>query len=491
LWPEEEKLAHHLIKLQEFAFAWTEEEKGKFLSDYFDPVVIPIVEHILWNLKYIPIPPGIFPRVVEIIKSKITAGVYEPSNSSYRSRWFCVLKKDGKSLYLVYDLQPLNAIVVKDAGLPPMVEQYAKLFGARGCYGIFDLMVGFDQRALAPQSQDLTTFQSSLGTLRLTSIPMGYTNSMQIQHGDLTFLLQNEIPDIAVPFIDDVPVKGPPIRYEIGPNLFETLPKNPGIHRFIWEHFVKVDQILQRVQHAGGTFSAAKSHISVPSAVVVGHLCTYEGHLPDMAYVQKIVDWPICQSLIEVWGFLGTIGTIRIFIKNYVTIAHPLVCLTRKDVEFTFGKQELEAMKKLKVLVKNSSAICAINYASGNKVILAVDTSSIAIGYILSQMGANAKRYPSRFGSMTLSERESRYSQAKLELFGLFHALKDCRIWIIGVKNLVVEVDTKYIKGMINNPDIQPNATINYWISAILLFDFQLCHVPGHSHGPDGLSRCP
>jgi hypothetical protein len=59
------------------------------------------------------------------------------------------------------------------------------------------------------------------------------------------------------------------------------------------------------------------------------------------------------------------------------------------------------------------------------------------------------------------------------------------------VKNLVVEVDAKYIKGMINNPDIQPNATINRWISAILLFDFRLRHVPGHAHGPDGLSRRP
>jgi len=41
-------------------------------------------------------------------------------------------------------------------------------------------------------------------------------------------------------------------------------------------------------------------------------------------------------------------------------------------------------MKKLKVLAKNSPAICAINYASGNKVILAVNTSFIAVGYILS-----------------------------------------------------------------------------------------------------------
>jgi len=92
--------------------------------------VIPTVEHIPWSLKNILIPPEIFPHVVEIIKSKIAAGVYEPSNSSYRSCWFCVLKKDGKPLCLVHDLQPLNAVVIKDADLPPMVEQYTKSFGA-------------------------------------------------------------------------------------------------------------------------------------------------------------------------------------------------------------------------------------------------------------------------------------------------------------------------------------------------------------------------
>lgn len=59
------------------------------------------------------------------------------------------------------------------------------------------------------------------------------------------------------------------------------------------------------------------------------------------------------------------------------------------------------------------------------------------------------------------------------------------------MKNLVVEVDAKYIKGMINNPDIQPSAAVNRWIAAILLFDFQLRHVPGKEHGLDGLSRRP
>jgi hypothetical protein len=42
---------------------------------------------------------------------------------------------------------------------------------------------------------------------------------------------------------------------------------------------------------------------------------------------------------------------------------------------------------------------------------------------------------------------------------------------------------------MLNNPDIQPNKTINCWIASILLFDFKLVHIPGATHGPNGLSR--
>ncbi|KAI0349512.1 hypothetical protein OH77DRAFT_1364277, partial [Trametes cingulata] len=44
---------------------------------------------------------------------------------------------------------------------------------------------------------------------------------------------------------------------------------------------------------------------------------------------------------------------------------------------------------------------------------------------------------------------------------------------------------------MLNNPDLAPSASMNRWIVAILTFHFHLVHVPGTSHGPDGLSRRP
>jgi hypothetical protein len=53
-----------------------------------------------------------------------------------------------------------------------------------------------------------------------------------------------------------------------------------------------------------------------------------------------------------------------------------------------------------------------------------------------------------------------------------------------------VEVDAKYIQGLLNNPDLQPDAAVNRWIQAILMFHFALTHVPAtRFQGPDALSR--
>lgn len=114
--------------MHEDAFAWNEMEKGSFRDEWFDPIVIPVIEHVPWAFKNIPIPAGIRDRVIQIIKEKTEAGVYEPTNSSYHSRWFCVVKKDGKSLRLVHSLEPLNAITIKDAAVPPHVDPLAESF---------------------------------------------------------------------------------------------------------------------------------------------------------------------------------------------------------------------------------------------------------------------------------------------------------------------------------------------------------------------------
>ena len=479
------------MTLHQDAFAWDDSERGHFREDFFSPIEIPVVPHTPWVLRNIPIPPGIYDEVCAVIKRKIDAGVFEPSNSSYRSRWFCVLKKDGKSLRIVQSLEPLNKVTIQHSGVPPFTDQLAEHFAGRACGSLMDLYVGYDERALAQSSRDYTTFQTPYGAMRLTTLPMGWTNSVPIFHEDVTKILQSEIPHVTQPYIDDVPVRGPASRYILPNGEAETIPENPGIRRFIWEHLQDVNRIVQRMKYCGGTFSGYKSLICAPEFTFTGHRCTFEGRLPEQSRISKIENWGPCHDLTDVRSFVGTIGVCRMFIRNFAHRAHHLVKLTRKGAEWEFGEKQLAAMIDLKEALISSPALRPIDYHSEAPVILGVDTSYIAIGSILSQCDLdNPKlRYIARFGSITLNEQEARFSQPKLELYGLYRALRSWKLYLIGVRNMIVEVDAKYIKGMLANPDIAPSASINRWILSILMFHFTLVHVPGSHHGPDGLSR--
>ena len=156
---------HHFMCLHEAAFAWNDAERGHFREDFFPPIEIPTVPHKPWIVKNLPIPPGIYDQVCKEIQRKIDAGIYEPSNSSYRSRWFCVVKKDGTSLRLVQSLEPLNAVTIAHSGVPPISEQVVEQFAGRACGAMLDLYIGYDERALADSSRDYTTFQSPFGAL--------------------------------------------------------------------------------------------------------------------------------------------------------------------------------------------------------------------------------------------------------------------------------------------------------------------------------------
>ena len=493
LQPAERDLMDDFMCKQQAGFAWNDTERGRFRTDFFPPVEFPTVPHVPWVQRNIPIPPGLYEEVCGIIRKKIDAGVYEPSNSAYRSRWFCVLKKDAKSLRLVHSLEPLNAVTIQHSGVVPIPDHLAEQFAGCSCGAMLDLYVGYDERLIAESSRDLTTFQTPYGALRLVTLPMGWTNSVPIFHDDVTFILQPEILHVTIPYIDDVPVKGPPSRYLLTDGTYETILLNSGIRRFVWEHFENLNRVVQRMKYCGGTFSGLKLTVCAPEITVLGHRCTFEGRLPDESRVVAIRKWGPCKSLSEVRAFLGTIGVIRIFIRNFAHRANALIKLTRKDVPFEFGPEQIQAQDDLKDALLDSPALRPIDYTSTAPVLLAVDTSYIAIGFHLCQCDIEdtRKRYYNRFGSITLNDRETRFSQPKLEIYGLYRALRALRLYLIGVRNLIVEVDARYIKGMLQNPDIAPSASINHWIMAIMSFHFILIHVPGSRHGPDGLSHRP
>jgi hypothetical protein len=170
LQPEEEKLLLHVLKANEMGLAWTEEEKGWFSDEYFSPVKIPIIEHIPWAYKNLPIPAGILHNIIQIFKDKTAAGVYEHSNMSYCSCWFCI-KKKSDALHLVHDLQPLNVVTICNLSITPIADQVIESMAGGACYSMLGLFVSYDHCTLDITSHDLTTIQSSISAVRLTCLP--------------------------------------------------------------------------------------------------------------------------------------------------------------------------------------------------------------------------------------------------------------------------------------------------------------------------------
>jgi hypothetical protein len=142
---------HDFIQNHETAFAWTENELGSFRPNFFPPIEFPVIPYMPWVEQNIPILTSLYEEVCRMLK-KIDAGIYEPLNSLYRSRWFCVMKKDGKSLRTVHSLEPLNKVTIQHSGIVPIPEHITEQFCGRACGGVLDLYVAFDERKVAESS---------------------------------------------------------------------------------------------------------------------------------------------------------------------------------------------------------------------------------------------------------------------------------------------------------------------------------------------------
>jgi hypothetical protein len=80
-------------------------------------------------------------------------------------------------------------------------------------------------------------------------------------------VLRDCIPDITMPFLDDIPIKGCPVAEKdktIGPD---------GCRKFVATHMDDCEKVLQKLEDARFTFSGEKSAFGQPEIMIVGHLC--------------------------------------------------------------------------------------------------------------------------------------------------------------------------------------------------------------------------
>ena len=105
-------------------------------------------------------------------------------------------------------------------------KHIVKFFNNQVCYIILNLFVIFNQQYLNSHFKNLTIFQTLLKAFQLTFILIRYTNSQQIIHANIIFILNNEILYIYINYINNVLIKDSIIQYKTIEELYKIILKN-------------------------------------------------------------------------------------------------------------------------------------------------------------------------------------------------------------------------------------------------------------------------
>ncbi|KAL3702292.1 hypothetical protein R1sor_020314 [Riccia sorocarpa] len=477
----EKKKFEEMIRSYEKVFSFSAEEIGCVDPKVIAPMVIFTVLHVPWDLKPIPVPRAMLPKLINLLKEKMRMGILEPSMAPYSSRWFTILKKNG-SLRFIQDLQPANSVTIRNVGTGPIIDDVVDEFAGRAIYSVGDLYSGYDQFQLAVESRDLTTIRTPLGLMRMCTLPQGATNSVAHMQNAMHKVLREFVPEITIPFLDDIPMKGCATEEKD-----ETLDAT-GCRNFVSDHIRDVGKILNRLREVHLSLSGEKSRLEVPEILVVGHVCDSFGRRPNPVKVEAIDRLADCKSTTEVRRFLGGCVFFRLSIPHYAHAAEPLYALLKKGKRFSWSLEHHEAMEKLKRALQSPLVLRRLDFTCGRSIIVTVDTSPRAVGWAIGQDDADGVRFAKRFGAKILTGRQRDYSQVKRELWDVYTALRTDRNFLIGAA-VMLETDCLPLLGIIANCST-PDITMPRWIAYVRNFNPQLKHIAGKKNVvADMLSR--
>ena len=151
LTPMERKLLIEMLYNREKALAWEVGEKGMVSNEIKPPQVVHTIDHNAWAEPAFRVPRKLVEIEQEHVKDKLRIGLIEPCWGPYRNASFFELKKTGKYRFVISCIRA-NAVTMRDAGLPPNVEEFAEGFAGYPAVSIIDFFMGYEQIALHPQS---------------------------------------------------------------------------------------------------------------------------------------------------------------------------------------------------------------------------------------------------------------------------------------------------------------------------------------------------
>ena len=205
----------------------------------------------------------------------------------------------------------------------------------------------------------------------------------------------------------------------------------------------------------------------------------------DPEKVEKVVNWPVPQNLMDVRSFLGLCAYYCRFILDFSLVANPLTILSEKDVSLEWISPQQVAFEQLKKLLTRTPILAYPK--DGCPHILDTDASNVGLGGVLRQVQDVEERVIA-YASKTLSRAQRNYCVTHRELLAIVTFVKQFHHYLYGAPFLV-QTHHAALYWLLRKKD--PDSQMARWIEALQNHDMTVEHCPGKKHGnADALSRC-
>ncbi|KAL2653999.1 hypothetical protein R1flu_022127 [Riccia fluitans] len=160
------------------------------------------------------------------------------------------------------------------------------------------------------------------------------------------------------------------------------------------DHLGHLRKCLEKCRKFSISLNPDKSVFGVSFGVLLGHIISKDGLLPDPAKIDAILQMEAPGDLKGVQCFIGTVGYYRRFIRDFAHIALPLFGLLQTDQTFEWSEDCQVAFDLLRNALVSSPILAVPDWNKPFHV--HTDAFAFAIGAVLAQPGNGDRITPSR-----------------------------------------------------------------------------------------------
>jgi hypothetical protein len=399
----------------------------------------------------------------EVVKLLDAGIIYPISDSKWISPTQVVPKKSGLTVVenatgelipqrtttgwrVCIDYQKLNSHTRKDHFPLPFIDQILERLAGQSYYCFLDGYSGYNQVAVDPQDQEMTTFTCPFGTFAYRRMPFGLCNAPATFQRCMMSIFSDMVEKFLEVFMDDFSVFG---------SSFDNCLHNLSL-------------VLKRCKETNLILSWEKSHFMVQEGIVLGHIVSKRGIEVDRAKVELIENLPPSTSVKQIRSFLGHAGFYRRFINDFSKVSRPLCSLLAKDAPFNFDEACHEAFQKLRSLLSSAPIMKPPDWSLPFEIMC--DASDFAMGAILGQRVGKLP-HAIYYASKTLMDAQVNYTTTEKELLAVVFALDKFRSYLLGSK-VIIYSDHAALRHLLEKKETKPR--LIRWILLLQEFDIEI-----------------